>query len=132
MLFHTKFKRRGHFGCFSIIGSLFVIGVLSLILGYPVMMLWNWIAVGLFGAVVITYWQGVGLFLLAHLLVGSIIPSRSFMRFHHPHCDDDGSWRKHGWGRWRYYDEYWKSEGKQAFEEFVKRREEEKGKKEND
>ncbi len=38
--------------------------------GYVVMGLWNWLMPALFGLSAITYWQGLGLFILAKILFG--------------------------------------------------------------
>lgn len=45
--------------------------LLGLLLGALVMVLWNWLMPDLFGLGPITYWQGVGLYLLCHLLFKS-------------------------------------------------------------
>lgn len=51
----------------SIIGII-VICITGLILGYPLMLLWNWIMPYLFGLPILTYWKAVGLFFLCDLL----------------------------------------------------------------
>jgi len=52
------------------LGFLFGIGGLALfaLLGWIVMLLWNWLMPDIFGLKVITYWQAWGLFLLSTLL----------------------------------------------------------------
>ncbi|MEP7302629.1 MAG: hypothetical protein ABI699_14010 [Caldimonas sp.] len=40
------------------------------VLGWVVMSLWNWLAPATFGGHMIGFWQAVGLFVLARLLVG--------------------------------------------------------------
>jgi hypothetical protein len=40
------------------------------VVGLVVMTLWNWLAPGLFGGHTIDFWQALGLFVLARLLVG--------------------------------------------------------------
>jgi hypothetical protein len=52
-------------------GLLLVIGVLVLtvlIMGFPLMLLWNWLMPELFGLPMIGFWQAVGLNLLASIL----------------------------------------------------------------
>jgi len=39
-------------------------------LGFVVMSLWNWLVPALFGGAAIGFWQALGLFVLARLLVG--------------------------------------------------------------
>ncbi|HTP26903.1 MAG TPA: hypothetical protein VMK12_14775 [Anaeromyxobacteraceae bacterium] len=41
---------------------------LGLVLGFPVMWLWNWLMPQLFRLPALTFWQAVGLLLLCHLL----------------------------------------------------------------
>jgi hypothetical protein len=42
------------------------------LVGLAVMSLWNWLAPAAFGAHVISFWQALGLFVLARLLVGGL------------------------------------------------------------
>ena len=70
-----------------------VLGVLAMIgLGYLVMVLWNHLIPLLFHGPVITFWQAVGLFILARILL------HTFGHGHHP---------GHYWNRGRYY--HWKA-----------------------
>lgn len=61
-------------------GTIFLIclGILALCFLGPalVMLLWNWIAVGLFNAPVIGYWTAFGLQWLCHLLFGRTVTIR--------------------------------------------------------
>lgn len=55
-------------------GILAVIGFLSiaaLLLGLPLMWLWNWLMPNIFGLIEITFWQAVGLNFLASILFKS-------------------------------------------------------------
>lgn len=45
--------------------------LISLLVGLPVMFIWNWIMPVLFGLPLITFWQSVGLYLLASVLFKS-------------------------------------------------------------
>jgi len=40
--------------------------------GFIVMHLWNWLAPAVFGARTVTFWQGLGLLVLARILVGGL------------------------------------------------------------
>ena len=119
MRMHHRHMHRGHFG--GVIK--FVIGTcfLSLVLGYPVMLLWNWIAVELFHAPVVTYIQGAGIFLLSRFIMGPIFPLMPMRHFTHHHLDGDTDDGCGGWHKWHYYDRFWKEEGKAAFKAYIER-----------
>ena len=64
-------------GCFTaIVCFILLIGLLFLSPAI-VMWLWNWVAVGLFGAPVIGYWTAFGLQWLCHILFGHTVTVRS-------------------------------------------------------
>ena len=44
------------------------IAIILVVLGYPVMLLWNWLMPQLFGLSEITFWQAIGLNLLCTIL----------------------------------------------------------------
>ena len=45
-----------------------LIAIFIVLLGYPVMLLWNWLMPELFSLPVITFWQAIGLNLLCTIL----------------------------------------------------------------
>ena len=47
-----------------------IIAVVAAILGFPLMLLWNWLMPTLFGLPVITFWQAIGLNFLSSILFG--------------------------------------------------------------
>lgn len=55
--------------CAVIIMALFV----ALLIGAPVMLLWNWLVPDLFNGPEITFWQAVGIAVLGSLLTGSSV-----------------------------------------------------------
>ena len=130
-----------HFGFFKVVGTAilgaFAAVVLALVFGYFIQQLWNWLMPKLFHLSVITYWEAFGLALLARLLFGGMGQHHGehHRRFHehfaqhhkrHPywqgHGDGSGEWElKGGWHDWRYYDRWWRAEGKQSFERFIDR-----------
>jgi hypothetical protein len=96
--------------------------IFALLLGWLVMILWNWLMPFLFGLKTITYWMGFGLLLFAKLLGGSA------------HCSYDnrnpgryslkdrvmGGWMYNGEHEyWKFYREYWKERGKKDFEQYL-------------
>ncbi len=83
--------------------------LLLLVFGYIVMRLWNGILPDLLAARQITFWQSVGLLLLARILVGG---------FHHGHGHT-----AQGHGRrepWRQYDDWWNEVGRHSYHEFAR------------
>ena len=129
--FKHKIKSKG---LLVIIGWV-IIGIIgavafAFLFGYFVMLLWNWIMPGLFGLATIGYWKAAGIVLLARFIFGGFGPSN------HKHKSDD---HKHfrssrpfrfskskksrsGFSKWCFYDDFWKEEGKQAFNEYVERK----------
>lgn len=62
-------KMKNSFETFAaIIG---VIAIVIVILGYPLMLLWNWLMPFIFGLPEITFWQAIGLNLLSTILFKS-------------------------------------------------------------
>ena len=104
-------KARGvfYFGKFIIMGVAFLA-----LFTYVVMLLWNWLVPELFSGPVLTYWQTLGILVLAKILLSGV-----------GHRHKDGPpWRskEHYWGHSRSRD-YWrkkfeaKMNGKVAEEE---------------
>ena len=115
---------------FRIIG-LVILGLIgavaiALLLGYVVVWLWNWLMPALFGLNTITFWQAVALMVLARILIGGFAHSHK----RHRESRMPGRWktfikRHSAQNDWEYYNDYWKEEGEQAFNEYVKRKKEE-------
>lgn len=85
-----------------------VAALIALVFGYFVMLLWNGVLPHVTAASPISYWQAVGLLLLARILVGGLKGHGGFHGHRH--------W--HGRRSWREYDQWWKDVGKQSFQEF--------------
>jgi len=130
-----KFKSHKFMFIFKIIGGIFggliIAVIMAFLFGFVVQYLWNWLMPSIFGLAKITYWQGFGIILLARIIFGFGI--------HHGHHGPHGHGRNHfkkwgngsdcgkgGWGKWKYYDEYWHKEGKDSFEKYIERKEAEK------
>jgi hypothetical protein len=105
-----------------------VIGFTALLFlfGAVIMWLWNGLMPVIFHLGVITYWQALGLAVLARLLFGGMrhgghhnMGRRHFMWRHgnrgQQGCGDAGS-------RWSYYEQYWNEEGERAFNDYVSRK----------
>ncbi|MGD0566493.1 MAG: hypothetical protein ABSA34_04075 [Candidatus Goldiibacteriota bacterium] len=110
-----------------VIGGLFIAVVFGFLFGYFVMKLWNWLMPDIFGLKTIGYWQAFGIVVLAKMLFGGSHGS------HYKHHGD--KWRRRPWrhmhggewapggdySNWKYYEDYWKSEGKAAYEAYLER-----------
>lgn len=102
--------------------------VFGLIFGYFVMLLWNWLMPSLFGLGTIDFWKAFGLILLVKLLFGGHESPHNKFRHHHKHHHDHGGWDggdnacwgpKGGWQEQEGFDEWWREEGKGAFERYL-------------
>jgi hypothetical protein len=101
-----------------VVGGLAVMAGLAILFGFIVMHLWNWLMPEIFGLTTLTFWQSVGLVILARLIFGGFKHGHDS---HHcdrhtskkrcTHSEDDVDWS-------RYY-EYWQKEGKAAFKKYV-------------
>ncbi|HUI91997.1 MAG TPA: hypothetical protein VLX68_07110 [Chitinivibrionales bacterium] len=129
---YPPYPRHHGFGVLRIAG-LVVAGVtfavlFALLFGWLVFLLWNWLMPALFGLKAITFWQAFGILLLAKLLFGGTghysgrhsWPHGRHRWWRHRDFNGDADWRINGSYRdWRYYDQYWKDEGKAAFEAYL-------------
>jgi hypothetical protein len=114
----------------GIIGAFFF----GLLFGWVIVWLWNWLMPMIFGLPTITFWQGVGLFVLAKILFGGFSShgdsgksskKGGFKSEWKKEWDKEWSkeWNEHkgcgkGFDSWKHYDEWWEHEGKSAFEKF--------------
>jgi hypothetical protein len=98
--------------------------VFALAFGWFVQLLWNWLMPAIFGLGTIGYWQAFGLIILGKLIFGSIHGGGG-----HKPRRDHGQWgppewdRERGRDRWGLWKDFWKDEGREAFERYVKQRE---------
>jgi len=111
--------------------GMFILGGLAAIafgflFGYFVMLLWNWLMPSIFGLTTITFWQAVGIIILARLIFGAFkhhdknyhdYPRKRFSS----KCKDK-EWWKHHKSNWRYFDDYWSEEGEEAFNSYIERK----------
>lgn len=100
-----------------------IFGILvAFLIGYVVMRLWNWLMPDLFGLTTISYWQAVGVLVLAKLFFGmgncsSRGSGKHKNKFKNRKC---GPIRK-DFSEWEHYDKFWQEEGETAFKEYVER-----------
>ena len=139
----------GPLGVFRIIamtiGGLIAAVCLAFLFGWLVMWLWNTLMPPLFGFKIITYWQAFGLIILAKLFFGGHgwhsgwrhrnyedkMKYKMWKRHWRKHRRDWDDWAPSGdYGNWKYYDDYWHSEGKSAFESYIARIKNERSKEE--
>jgi uncharacterized membrane protein len=99
---------------------------MGFVFGLLIQYLWNALMPDIFGLVQISFWQAVGLFVLARFFFGMFHnghkgePGRHYHKRRHTRCEDDDA-MKDDWKSWKHYDEWWSSEGKQAFRSYVER-----------
>ena len=116
--------------------------VFALVFGYLVMILWNWLMPAIFRLPEIGYWQAFGIVILAKLVFGSVgghgngrQPRNRRVR-REPGLDRQGPFEEgegeSGGGDWREffnpyhwerYRDFWRDEGRQAFERYTARSE---------
>ncbi len=128
---------RGHRrkGGWIVLGIIGFTGLVFLF-GAVIMWLWNGLMPLIFHFGVITYWQAIGLAILARLLFGGFHHGHNHYGRHRP-----GLWRhRHNMRynkdcreysngtKWSYYEQYWNEEGEKAFDEYLKRKSESQGK----
>jgi hypothetical protein len=110
----------------AIVAGIFIAVLLGLALGWLVQFLWNATLAVIFGIPQITYWQAVGLFILAKLFFS--LGHHRGQDLHHKKVDNR-------WHRWigvandetvdlpedtTFFKKYWQEKGREAFEEYVK------------
>ncbi len=112
---------------FIVIFGAIAISALALLFGYVVMLLWNWLMPGIFGLGTVTFWQAVGIVILAKLLFGGFggggrsgrrkknLEKRMKHRLRE-RCSE------YGIKEWHRYDTFWEEEGKAAYKAFLERK----------
>jgi hypothetical protein len=113
------FKMKGRRIALHIIGGVVMAVVFAILFGYFVMLLWNNLLPDIFNLKVITYWQAIGLVVLARFIFGS----HGF----HKHGNRSGRCSHHQDGHSHFGNddsdeptrEWWDSEGKVAFQQYL-------------
>lgn len=109
--------------CYVFLGILGAIAF-GFIFGYGIQLLWNWLMPELFGLNKISYWQGIGIFVLARMVFGSSGGNNNSSKPNNDKkkqksCHDEDEEAKEKNNSARDYDIWWENEGKRAFDDFV-------------
>lgn len=113
-------------GAFKVIFMIIAAILFLLLFGYGFMLLWNWLMPEVFGLPSLSYWQGVGILVMAKLLFGNFEGHHKKQgkgkrkHFRNNNCD---AWKK-DISKWKFYDDFWKDEGEKAFDNYVNRNKE--------
>jgi hypothetical protein len=95
--------------------AIFGVAFFGFIFGYIIMWLWNQLMPQIFGLPVITYWQGVGIFILARILLGTFGSDNKnntvTVNKKKDTTSSDPDWER--------YNTWWENEGKTAFENYT-------------
>ncbi|MDC6387760.1 hypothetical protein PP182_03650 [Maribacter sp. PR1] len=97
---------------------------IAFLVGYIVMRLWNWLMPHLFGLPQVTYWEAVGVLILAKIIFGfggggshDNKKKSKKKEFFTNRCKS----MRRDFSDWDHYDEFWKEEGEQAYKNYVER-----------
>ena len=107
---------------------LFIIGIAALItlFGFGTMYLWNWLMPELFDLPTITFWQTVGLLILAKIFFGGFEGGKKHKKHkkHHGNhsCGKGEKSHKKEYDKWKYYNEFWAEEGEAALEAYMEKK----------
>ena len=123
----SYFNHKARTRKFGIIAGWILLGITAAIgfaflLGYIIMLLWNWLMPDIFGLIEITYWQAVGIIILAKILFGGFGPHKS--NHSKKKCPDGimsskSKNSKSGFAKWKHYDKFWKEEGEEAYDSYI-------------
>lgn len=103
-----------------------ILGITALITlcGYVIMWLWNGLMPEIFGLTTLTFWQAIGMFALAKILLGGGFGGKSSSSNNKSKsCKNKEV--KRDFSKWKHYDEFWEEQGNKAYEDFLKSKEEE-------
>lgn len=115
---------------YAILGLIAAV-LMGIIFGLAIMYLWNWLMPSLFNLKEITYWQGIGIFVLARIIFGfggggsSQEAGKKSKKTEFVREEAKAPYSK--WQQWEYYDEWWEQEGKNSFDEYLNVKKEAKG-----
>ena len=92
--------RKEHSPLFGVLMGMAWVGLLFLF-GWLFMLLWNWLMPAVFSFGVVTYWQALGILVMAKLLFGMPFRGRRMPHRRKPFSDEE--WKRHVEQRLRHY-----------------------------
>lgn len=101
--------------------------VFILLFGYVFMRLWNWLMPDIFGLITLTYWQAIGLLIMAKLIFGGFEgrgPGKNRWKSKNTGRTKSRWMCKDDFSDWKHYDTFWKEEGETAYKTYVETKEE--------
>jgi len=117
---------------FIILGAI-AAAFFAFIFGYFVMLLWNWLMPMIFGLTTITFWQAVGIVLLARLIFGGFKHGPEHSKSRAPKKEFFDHWKneykkERKCRDWKYFDDFWWDEGEIAYNSYIERKKEQEQK----
>ncbi|MCT4622429.1 MAG: hypothetical protein N4A46_02310 [Schleiferiaceae bacterium] len=114
-----KFRSKSPFEiAFTVLFIAVAIVAFAALFGFIIMWLWNHLMPEIFDLPILSYWQAVGLLILAKLLFGGFGNG-------HKSSPKKNNWKykkeDKTFSKWELYDRFWKEEGEAAYAEYVKR-----------
>ncbi len=100
-------------------GLIFAI-VFAFLFGIFMMLLWNWLMPTIFSLPELSYFEAVGVIVLSRLIFGSFGPHSH--NEHSPRKSMNRQRDERWTDRWKYYHDFWNSEGEKSFNEYVQKR----------
>ena len=104
-----------------LIFAVFIVAFIALF-GFVFQYLWNWLMPEIFGLGVVTYWQAIGLMILAKIIFGGFGDGDKDSK-----CSPEDSSKRNkkssskDFTKWEQYDAFWKEEGEAAYEDYKNR-----------
>ncbi len=96
---------------------------IAFLVGYIVMRLWNWLMPELFGLPLVSYWQAVGILILAKIFFGfggGNGPGKHSKKKGESFSGNCRPMRK-DFSKWKHYDAFWKEEGEEAYKAYLEK-----------
>jgi len=110
----------------KVIFMMLLFALFILAFGYAFMLLWNWLMPLIFDLMAITYWQAVGILVLAKMIFGGFGNHNPKDRKHKNGKRKCTPGNKLGlktdFSRWKHYEAFWKEEGEQAYKDYIARK----------
>ncbi len=95
-----------------------------LLFGYVFMWLWNWLMPDIFGLTTLSYWQAIGLLVMAKIIFGGFEgrgPGKSGRKSKNPERPTKRWACKSEVSKWKHYDSFWEEEGETAYRAYIER-----------